>query len=188
MTNTDTDDDELMRALEKDIDKPDMFKTDKIMPCVYGLFDNKKRNGLIDVYVGSSKTFQKRMTQHKQKNNSCSSKQIIQRYNYHFEVLEYSERWNDLTLLVKEQQYMDKYKNDKKYRVINIKYAINIPHPPPTREQIESTQEAVEQYRRFAVWKAWLLSWNEYNISLRSWGEEPLCDDNMIWIDFDVFS
>ena len=185
-------DEELMReldeALEKDIDKPDMFKTDKIMPCVYIIVDNKKRYGLIDIYVGSSNTFQKRMSGHKSKSNNCSSKQIIQRNNYDYGVLEYSKRWNDLTLLVKEQQYMDKYTRDKKYNLVNINYAVKIPHPPPTREQIESTRISAEKYSRFMIWKAWLLSWNEYNIPLCRWGEEPLCDDNMVWIDYDVFS
>ena len=185
-------DEELMReldeALEKDIDKPKFDYFDTIMPCVYGIFHNVKRNGLIDVYIGSSKTYHKRMKGHKRKDNPCSSKQIIERNNYTMDVLEYGGRWNDLTLRIKEQQYMDKYTRDKKYCLVNINYAVKIPRPPPTREQIESTRISAEKYSRFMIWKAWLLSWNEYNIPLCRWGEEPLCDDNMVWIDYDVFS
>jgi len=162
------------------------------MPCIYGIIDSVKRNGLIDVYIGSSIDFNKRMPQHKSKSNKCSSKQIIERNNYTMKILEESERWNKLTTKIKEQQYKDKYgfgggAGWEKYNVVNINNIIKIPRPPPTREEIESTRQARENYRRFAIFKGWLLSWNEYNIPLYKWGEEPLSDDNMLWIDYDLF-
>tara|TARA_R110000765_G_scaffold58149_3_gene113633 strand:+ start:2454 stop:3011 length:558 start_codon:yes stop_codon:yes gene_type:complete len=165
------------------------------MPCVYGIFDNVKTNRGIDVYIGSTINFEKRMTGHKSESNNCASKKIIERNNYTMKILEESERWNDLTTRIKEQQYMNKYANHIKYNVINLKVAISILPPPPTREEIErrekETEKACQEWRNSCVYKAWIQSWNEDWMSFTFEGQltcrDVPRDDNMLWIDYDVF-
>ena len=166
-----------------------------IMVCIYGIFDNKTN----DVYIGSTKNLKSRMSQHKRKSNTCSSKDIIQRNNYTVKILEESNNWNELTTRIKEQQYINKYqriqtggrwKKDK-YNVVNRKDVISIPYCPNKiilkEEKERISRQNKETWRDFAVNKNWQLSWNEKYISLCRWTQEPLDEDNMYFIDCNLF-
>jgi len=64
-----------------------------------------------ECYIGSSmqKNKNQRLGEHKYKNNTCVSKQIINRNNYEYIILEDILDIDKKELLIKEQEYMDKY-------------------------------------------------------------------------------
>jgi len=165
------------------------------MVCIYGIFDNKTN----DVYIGSTKNLKSRMSRHKIKSNNCSSKVIIQRNNYTVKILEESNNWNKLTTRIKEQQYINKYRAmekgrkwiKKKYNIVNRHDVIIVPSPPLTKKQEEEEERnremKTQRWRDFCVNKNWQLSWNQKYIPLCRWTQEPLDEDNMYFIDCNLF-
>jgi hypothetical protein len=72
-----------------------------------------------EIYIGSTINYKDRIKQHKDINNSTSSsKNIIEKNNYNFYILEKKEFPNNLSLKLLENLYIIiKRKMDKKYRI-----------------------------------------------------------------------
>ena len=89
------------------------------------------------VYIGSCIiTLKKRLIEHKRKKNKCSSKFIIDCGDYDIYLIEKYSCNNNLELRMREQMYIDIYKNDGK-NVINGKNAYT---------SIEDTKENRKNY------------------------------------------
>ena len=154
-----------------------------MMKYIYAIIDLDTN----DIYIGSTYDIDRRMSGHKSIYNKCSSKNIIINNNYKVKILCSSDKWNKLTTKIMEQKYINKYKSNAKYNVVNVNSVINIPHPPPTKEQIESNKKTINAYQEFCIFKSWVLTWNEEWIGLHNWDETPLNDDNMLFIDYNIF-
>jgi hypothetical protein len=74
-------------------------------------------------YVGSSmqKNKNDRLISHKGKNNKCVSKQIINRNNYEYIIIEDILDIDKKQLIIKEQKYIDKYDCINKQRAYRTK-------------------------------------------------------------------
>ena len=95
------------------------------------------------VYIGSCiVTLKKRLIQHKCKANPTASKSIIDYGDYTINLIEKYPCNNDLELRMREQMYIDIYKNDGK-NVINGKNAyISI------EDRKENDKENMKEYRK----------------------------------------
>jgi hypothetical protein len=70
---------------------------------IYVIWDIEDHNL---IYYGSTKDFRNRMHQHKFKNNACSSRQIIERGNYEYAILETYENIDEYDLVERERWYI----------------------------------------------------------------------------------
>lgn len=102
-------------------------------------------------YIGSSKNINKRWTQHKSDLKGGKHKNIhLQRsYNKYGNVFSYSilEETDDDNLLSKEQEYIDKYKNDKFFYNIGLNSSggDNLTNNPKREEIIEKISISVRK-------------------------------------------
>jgi len=71
---------------------------------IYVIWDYEDHNL---VYYGSTGDFKNRMTGHKNQGNTCSSKQITERGNYEYTILETYENIDEYDLVERERWYIE---------------------------------------------------------------------------------
>jgi predicted GIY-YIG superfamily endonuclease len=70
---------------------------------IYAIWDCEYHNL---VYYGSTNDFKNRMSKHKARNNDCNSKQIIDRGNYEYAILETHENIDEYDLIERERWFI----------------------------------------------------------------------------------
>jgi hypothetical protein len=107
-----------------------------------------------ECYIGSSmqKNKKQRLGEHKTKNNPCVSKQIINRNNYEYIILEDILDIDKKQLRIKEQEYIDKYdciNKRKSYRTEEQKkeYYKKINKTNPKRIEYNKEYKKTDKYK-----------------------------------------
>lgn len=103
-------------------------------------------------YIGSSKNINKRWSQHKSdlKRGKHKNTHLQRSYNKNGNVFSYTilEETDDDSLLLKEQEYIDKYRNDKNFYNIGLKSCggDNLTNNPKREEIIEKITNSIRKW------------------------------------------
>ena len=116
-----------------------------------------------ECYVGSSmcKNKKDRLYNHKSKCNTCVSKQIINRNDYEYIIIEDILDIDKKELIIKEQEYIDKYNCINKQRSYTTKEQAEQDKREYNKEYIK---EYMKEYRQNNKRKEYMKEYNkEYN-------------------------
>lgn len=130
-----------------------------------------------DVYVGSSRN-NNRLYYHERPENVCSSRQIIDKGEYRFEIMEtYNGSISELNLRRKEQQLMNKMRKVYNMNVVNPQNAYTTPHQRKMKQQ-KNRDENKQRKRLYD---------HQRNRWKYSWGETTHDNSSMFHIKDDLF-
>jgi len=114
-----------------------------------------------DVYVGSSRKMD-RMYYHERPENSCSSRRIIDRGDYHFEIIKtYNGDISKTNLVKKEQQLMKKMRKVYKMNVVNPQNAYTSEYQKKLKQQRNRNQNKQRKRLYDQQRNQWRYTWGE---------------------------
>jgi hypothetical protein len=114
-----------------------------------------------DVYVGSSREYD-RLYYHERPENRCSSRKIIDNGQYSFEMIDtFRGDISEINLRKKEQQLMNKMRKVYKMNVVNQQNAYTSPHQRKMKQK-KNRDENKERKRLYDQQRNhWKYSWGE---------------------------